>query len=75
MLPLESRINAAKMRALCKIYALRLVDCVRNSKVTERLGLKYIIEVKMQKHVMLRWFGCVERMTIKRLTDRYTIRM
>lgn len=73
MFPVETRIRAVKM--LRNIYVVTLVDCVCNFELRERLGLTYIIEVKMQKHAMLRWLGYVVRMTNKRFTDRYTIGM
>jgi hypothetical protein len=64
-----SRINAVEMRAPGSMIGVKLSDRVRTEVLREECGVKEDLVTKIEKNT-LRWFGHVERMDERRLTNR-----
>jgi hypothetical protein len=63
-----SRVNVVEMRALRSMIGVKLNDRVRDEAIKEECDVKEDVVTKIEKN-MLRWFGHVERMEERRLTD------
>ena len=61
----ESRMNAAEMKALRKVYGVTKRDRIRNQTIRDELKMQSVID-RMEKKT-LSWYGHVIRMSEERL--------